>query len=306
MKALVTKSTGSWYTLLTPTGEEVQARMRGKLRLEGSKSTNPVAVGDEVEAEEEGQDGHMLIQSIYDRKNYIIRKSNNLSKQTQVIAANLDVAVLVVTMATPATSTGFIDRFLVTAEAYHIPALIVFNKIDIYREDAQELLKLYEHIYDSVGYECLQVSAIRGTNMNLLRSKIQGKTCLFSGHSGVGKSTLLNALDDSIRQKTGEISAYSNKGKHTTTFAEMFLLPGDTRLIDTPGIKDFGVVNLDKSEVSHFFPEMKSRLGQCKFNDCLHVEEPGCAILAALEAEEIEVSRYYSYLSILNNEDVHH
>ncbi|TNE81083.1 MAG: ribosome small subunit-dependent GTPase A [Bacteroidetes bacterium] len=306
MKALVTKSTGSWYTLLTPAGEEVQARMRGKLRLEGSKSTNPVAVGDEVEAEEEGNEGQMLITSIYPRKNYIIRKSNNLSKQTQVIAANLDLAVLVVTMATPATSTGFIDRFLVTAEAYHIPALIVFNKIDIYHEDALYLLRLYEKIYESVGYECLQVSATRGTNMNLLREKIEGKTCLFSGHSGVGKSTLLNALDSSIQQKTGEISTYSNKGKHTTTFAEMFLLPNTTRLIDTPGIKDFGVVNLEKSEVSHFFPEMKSRLGECKFNDCLHVEEPGCAILEALEAEKIEISRYYSYLSILNNEDVHH
>lgn len=306
MEALVTKSTGSWYGLLGQDGKEYRARMRGKLRLEGSKSTNPLAVGDRVLAEREDADDQLLIHSILPRKNYIIRKSNNLSKQTQVIAANLDLAVLVVTMATPATSTGFIDRFLITAEAYHIPALIVFNKIDIYGEEASSLLQLYESIYEKAGYECLQVSAIAGTNMRRLKEKLQGKTTLFSGHSGVGKSTLLNALDPSIQQKTGEISTYSNKGKHTTTFAEMFLLSDDTRIIDTPGIKDFGVVNLEKNEISHYFPEMKALIQDCKFNDCLHVEEPGCAVLEALEREEIEVSRYYSYLSILNNEDVHH
>ncbi|MBI1221046.1 MAG: ribosome small subunit-dependent GTPase A [Bacteroidetes bacterium] len=309
MKGLVRKSTGSWYDLIGEDGKAYRGRVRGKLRLGDIKSTNPIAVGDEVVFEKEpsaDEDDLALISEILPRRNYIIRKSNNLSKQTQVIAANLDLAVLVVTLATPATSLGFIDRFLVTAEAYHIPALLVFNKIDVYGEEECALLQEYERIYDSIGYECLQVSATRGTQMNLLKEKLSQKTSLFSGHSGVGKSTLLNFLDPHIERKTGSISHYSNKGKHTTTFAEMFLTDWDARLIDTPGIKDFGVVNLEKQELSHYFPEMRERLQQCKFNNCLHTEEPGCAILQAVESGEIEPSRYYSYLSILNNEDIHH
>ena len=309
MKGLIRKSTGSWYLIQGDDGKTYRGRIRGKLRLEGSKSTNPVAVGDQVDFEPEAnapEDDLVIIQQIETRKNYIIRKSNNLSKQTQVIAANLDLAVLVVTLVTPVTSTGFIDRFLMTAEAYGIPALLVFNKIDIYRDDAAELLREYERIYEGIGYDCLQVSALTKSNLNLLRKKLAGKTSLFSGHSGVGKSTLLNALDPSISQKTGEISSYSNKGKHTTTFAEMFITPEGARLIDTPGIKDFGVVNMEKTEIAHYFPEMRKLLGQCRFNNCLHLEEPGCAVLKALDEGKIEPSRYYSYLSILSNEDIHH
>lgn len=309
MKGLVLKSTGSWYDLLGEDDKTYRGRVRGKLRLDGIKSTNPIAVGDEVLFDKEpspDEDDLALIHTIVPRRNYIIRKSNNLSKQTQVIAANMDLAALVVTMATPATSLGFIDRFLVTAEAYHIPALLVFNKIDIYGEDECAFLQEYERIYESIGYECLQVSASRGTHMNLLREKLHGKTTLFSGHSGVGKSTLLNYLDPHIERKTGAVSTYSNKGTHTTTFAEMFLTDWGARLIDTPGIKDFGVVNLEKQELSHYFPEMRDRLQDCKFNNCLHNEEPGCAIQAGFESGEIEPSRYYSYLSILNNEDIHH
>ncbi|HCS20396.1 MAG TPA: ribosome small subunit-dependent GTPase A [Bacteroidetes bacterium] len=309
MKGLVLKSTGSWYLILGDDGKEYRGRARGKLRLDDVRTTNPIAVGDGVLFEMEAQsqeDDLVNIHEILPRRNYIIRKSNNLSKQTQIIAANMDLVALVVTMATPATSTGFIDRFLLTAEAYHIPALIVFNKIDIYGEVESALLQEYERIYEKIGYECIQVSAIRGTNMNELRDKLRHKTTLFSGHSGVGKSTLMNALDPHIAQKTAAISTYSNKGKHTTTFAEMFLTENECRLIDTPGIKDFGVVNLDKHELAHYFPEMRSRMQGCRFNDCLHTEEPNCAILAAVESGEIEPSRYYSYLSVLNNEDIHH
>ncbi|MHB1278729.1 MAG: ribosome small subunit-dependent GTPase A [Bacteroidia bacterium] len=309
MKGLVLKSTGSWYLILGDDGKEYRGRARGKLRLDDVRTTNPIAVGDGVLFEMEAQsqeDDLVNIHEILPRRNYIIRKSNNLSKQTQIIAANMDLVALVVTMATPATSTGFIDRFLLTAEAYHIPALIVFNKIDIYGEVESALLQEYERIYEKIGYECIQVSAIRGTNMNELRDKLRHKTTLFSGHSGVGKSTLMNALDPHIAQKTAAISTYSNKGKHTTTFAEMFLTENDCRLIDTPGIKDFGVVNLDKHELAHYFPEMRSRMQGCRFNDCLHTEEPDCAIQAAVESGEIEPSRYYSYLSVLNNEDIHH
>lgn len=309
MKGLVLKSTGSWYLILGDDGKEYRGRARGKLRLDDVRTTNPIAVGDGVLFEMEAQsqeDDLVNIHEILPRRNYIIRKSNNLSKQTQIIAANMDLVALVVTMATPATSTGFIDRFLLTAEAYHIPALIVFNKIDIYGEVESALLQEYERIYEKIGYECIQVSAISGTNMNELRDKLRHKTTLFSGHSGVGKSTLMNALDPQIAQKTAAISTYSNKGKHTTTFAEMFLTENDCRLIDTPGIKDFGVVNLDKHELAHYFPEMRSRMQGCRFNDCLHTEEPDCAIQAAVESGEIEPSRYYSYLSVLNNEDIHH
>lgn len=309
MKGLVLKSTGSWYLILGDDGKEYRGRARGKLRLDDVRTTNPIAVGDGVLFEMEAQsqeDDLVNIHEILPRRNYIIRKSNNLSKQTQIIAANMDLVALVVTMATPATSTGFIDRFLLTAEAYHIPALIVFNKIDIYGEVESALLQEYERIYEKIGYECIQVSAISGTNMNELRDKLRHKTTLFSGHSGVGKSTLMNALDPHIAQKTAAISTYSNKGKHTTTFAEMFLTENDCRLIDTPGIKDFGVVNLDKHELAHYFPEMRARMQGCRFNDCLHTEEPDCAIQAAVESGEIEPSRYYSYLSVLNNEDIHH
>lgn len=306
MRAVVTKSTGSWYDVKDETGKVWQARIKGKLRLKELKSTNPVAVGDFVEIEPEGNTGQALISDIEERKNYIIRKSNNLSKQTQVIAANLDQAVLFVTLARPRTSLGFIDRFLVTAEAYHIPVILAFNKIDIYDEVDTQILKEYSSIYESIGYDCIQVSAKMGTNISSLKEKLEGKTTLISGHSGSGKSTFLNSLSPEIQQKTGEISDYSLKGKHTTTFAEMFELEGNTRIIDTPGIKDFGVVDLEQVEISHYFREMQPLIGKCRFNNCIHVNEPGCAILAAVESGTIRAERYYSYLGILNNEDVHH
>ncbi|HYG17252.1 MAG TPA: ribosome small subunit-dependent GTPase A [Bacteroidia bacterium] len=306
MRAVVTKSTGSWYDVKDETGKVWQARIKGKLRLKGLKSTNPVAVGDFVEIEPEGTTGLALISDIAERKNYIIRKSNNLSKQTQVIAANLDQAVLFVTLARPRTSLGFIDRFLVTAEAYHIPVILAFNKIDIYDEVDTAILMEYSSIYESIGYDCIQVSAKMGTNISALKEKLEGKTTLVSGHSGSGKSTFLNSISPEIQQKTAEISDYSLKGKHTTTFAEMFEIEGRTRIIDTPGIKDFGVVDLEQVEISHYFREMKPLIGQCRFNNCIHVNEPGCAILRAVESGAIRPERYYSYLGILNNEDAHH
>lgn len=306
MRATVTKSTGSWYDVKDEQGKVWQARTAGKLRLQGSKSTNPIAVGDIVEIEKEGNTENAVISSLHPRKNYIIRKSNNLSKQTQVIAANLDQAVLFVTLAMPRTSLGFIDRFLVTAEAYHIPVVIAFNKIDIYDEDGMAMLKYYESIYEPLGYDCIQIAAKIHTNIDALTEKLEGKTTLISGHSGVGKSTFLNAISPDIQQKTGEISDYSNKGKHTTTFAEMFEPQPGTRIIDTPGIKDFGVVDIEPVEVSHYFREMKDLIGRCRFNNCMHINEPGCAVIKAVEEGKIKNERYYSYLSIINNEDIHH
>jgi ribosome biogenesis GTPase len=306
MKALVTKSTGAWYTLLSGQGLELRGRVRGKLRQEGFKSTNPIAVGDVVSVEPESEPDLVIIREISPRRNYIIRKSNNLSRQSQIIAANLDLALLIVTLAEPATSLGFIDRFLLTAEAYHIPALIAFNKTDIYQKSSLSLLEKYEKIYLDAGYECLRISAKQGHNLNLLREKISGKTTLLCGHSGVGKSTLLNSLKPGTGQKTGNISEYSLKGKHTTTFAEMFHLDETTKIIDTPGIKDFGVVDIKREELSHYFREMKAYIGQCRFNNCIHLEEPGCAIKEAVEAGRISPLRYGSYLGIMSNEDAHH
>lgn len=306
MRAIITKSTGSWYDAKDQEGKVWQARIKGKFRLQGIKSTNPIAVGDEVELEPEaGEENVALIDQLLPRKNYIIRKSNNLSKQTQIIAANLDLAALVVTLALPRTSQGFIDRFLVTAEAYHIPAILVFNKTDIYAEDGLELLQYYRQMYEPLGYRCFEVSALHGENLNELRDFLKGKTTLVSGHSGVGKSTLLNALWGEIGQKTGSISGFSNKGKHTTTFAEMFEPETGTRIIDTPGIKNLGLVDMEKEPISHYFPEMRPLLNQCRFNNCKHTTEPACAIKQAVEEGIISAERYYSYLSILNNEDIY-
>lgn len=304
MRATITKSTGSWYEAKDDEGKVWQTRIKGKFRLKGIKSTNPIAVGDVVEIEPENKDeDYAVIDQLHERKNYIIRKSNNLSKQTHIIAANLDVAALVVTLALPRTSQGFIDRFLVTAEAYHIPAILIFNKIDIYAQEGLELLAYYENMFESLGYKCFKVSATEGQHLEELKSYLQGKTTLFSGHSGVGKSTLLNALWEGIGQKTGDISGFSSKGKHTTTFAEMFEPEKGTRIIDTPGIKNLGVVDIEQEVLSHYFPEMRDLLQKCRFNDCKHVNEPDCAIKQAVENGEINAERYYSYLSILHNED---
>jgi ribosome biogenesis GTPase len=305
MEGVVVKSTGSWYTVKLPSKEYIQCRIKGKFRLEGIKHTNPIAVGDRVEIEmEAGQDTGMIA-TIYERKNYIIRKASNLSKQTHILASNLDQAIIVASLVQPATSLGFIDRFLATAEAYHVSAVIVFNKSDLYGGPLKEILDDTIDIYESIGYECLVCSATEKDHIEELKILLKDKVSLVSGHSGVGKSTLLNAVEPSLSLKTGEISNYSNKGKHTTTFAEMFELSFGGSIIDTPGIKELGVVDFDDRLVSHYFREMKSLIGQCKFNDCKHMNEPGCAVIKAVQEGRIREERYASYLSILNNEDIH-
>jgi len=303
MRGLVTKSTGSWYQVLGPDNVRYECRIKGKFRTHGIKSTNPVAVGDWVEFELEPGQQNGVINELEPRKNYIIRKSVNLSKQTQIIGANLDQAILVVTLASPATSTGFIDRFLVTAEAYSIPAVLIFNKLDLFSDEGLELLAEFMALYEQLGYPCYAVSALVGEHIEEVRALLKDKTTLVSGHSGVGKSTLVNAVVPEADLKTGEISDWSDKGKHTTTFAEMIDLPFGGKLIDTPGIRELGIVDIEPQELSHFFPEMRALLNQCKFHNCRHINEPGCALLQAVEAGEIEPSRYDSYISIYNNEN---
>jgi ribosome biogenesis GTPase / thiamine phosphate phosphatase len=304
MEGVVVKSTGSWYSVKVAPGQYIQCRIKGKFRLDGIKHTNPIAVGDVVDFElEEGREEGM-IHKIHERKNYIIRKASNLSKQTHIIASNLDQAIVVASLVQPATSLGFIDRFLATAEAYHVPAVIVFNKSDLYNEAMQAVLDDIIQLYRKIGYQVVLSSATAQTNIEALRELLKDKTTLVMGHSGVGKSTLLNAIEPELVLKTGTISNYSNKGKHTTTFAEMFELSFGGNIIDTPGIKELGVVDFDKRLVSHYFREMRALIGQCKFNDCQHVNEPVCAVLKAVETGEIRVERYASYLSVLNNEDI--
>ena len=306
MEGLVIKSTGSFYQIKLDDGSLKDARVKGKLRLKGIDSTNPIAVGDRVTCQPEGQNDMLVISDILPRKNYIIRKSNKLSKQTQVIAANLDQAVLVVTVNYPKTTNGFIDRFLLTAEAYHIPVLLVFNKLDLYLPQEVAQMHAIRKLYESIGFTCCMVSAKTGQNINILKNHLLHKTSLIAGHSGTGKSTLINFINPKIGQKTGIISDYSNKGKHTTTFAEMFEILPETYIIDTPGIKDFGVVHLERSEVKDYFPEFRLRMSKCKFNNCIHLNEPGCAIIDAVGHGEIAMERYNSYLSIMQGDDAHH
>lgn len=298
MQGLVIKSTGSWYNVLGNDNLKYDCRIKGKFRMKGLVTTNPVAVGDVVDFELEPEQETAVITHLHPRKNYIIRKSINLSKQAQVIAANLDQACLVVTLASPRTSLGFIDRFLVTAEAYSIPTILIFNKLDIYGNDGLEILAHYMAIYQKIGYACYAVSALNGDNLDTIKDLLKDKTSLFSGHSGVGKSSLINQILPGIALRTNEISDFSDTGKHTTTFAEMFNLPFGGKLIDTPGIRELGVIDIEKEELGHFFPEMRQRLNTCKYHNCVHVNEPGCAVLTAVENGEIEASRYDSYMSI--------
>ncbi len=303
MQGLITKSTGSWYQVQTPGGKRYDCRIKGKFRIKGITTTNPLAVGDVVDFELEPDQETGVITDLHPRKNYIIRKSINLSKQGQIIAANLDQALLVVTLASPRTSLGFIDRFLVTAEAYAIPAKLVFNKLDLFSGEGLEILAGYRAIYENIGYPCYEVSALDGTNINQVQNLLKRKVTLFSGHSGVGKSTLINALLPDLELRTSEVSEWSDKGTHTTTFAEMFELPQGGFIIDTPGIRELGVIDIEKAELGRYFPEMRSRMQNCRFNNCRHINEPGCAVLEALENGEIELSRYESYLSIYNGND---
>ncbi|MFD2872446.1 ribosome small subunit-dependent GTPase A [Mucilaginibacter ximonensis] len=303
MQGLVTKSTGSWYQVQTPDGKRYDCRIKGKFRIKGIVTTNPIAVGDEVDFEVEPDQQTAVITNLHPRKNYIIRKSINLSKQGQIIAANLDQALLVVTLASPRTSLGFIDRFLVTAEAYDIPAKLVFNKLDLFSDEGLEILADYKAVYENIGYPCYEVSALVGTNINQVQELLKDKITLISGHSGVGKSSLINALLPDLELRTSEVSEWSDKGTHTTTFAEMFETPQGGFIIDTPGIRELGIIDIEKAELSHFFPEMRERMHNCKFNNCQHINEPGCAVLAALERGEIEPSRYDSYLSIYHGND---
>lgn len=301
MKGKVLKSTGKWYKVLTENNETVQAQLKGKIRLLDLNLTNPIAVGDEVFLEKTDSDTELMISGVAQRQNYIVRVSPKKKSQRQIIASNIDQAVLVVTMQTPRTSTGFIDRFLLTAEAYHIPTIIVFNKQDILKTKAiskqNELIDLYENL----GYKTLQISATEKTNIDTLKTILKNKTTLLSGHSGVGKSTLVNAIAPHLQLKTKDISKKFNKGVHTTTHAEMHPLPFGGNIIDVPGIKEFGIAYLDKYELSHYFVEMKALLSHCKFSDCLHIEEPHCAIKKALENQEIHPERYFNYLNILDS-----
>lgn len=303
MRGLVVKSTGSWYTVLGEDGQRVDCRIKGKFRTQGIKTTNPVAVGDWVHYVLEPDQESAVITHLEPRRNYIIRRSVNLSKQTQIIGANLDQALLVVTLASPPTSLGFIDRFLVTAEAYSIPAVLVFNKLDLFSEEGLEVLADYMSVYEDIGYACYAVSAEAGTNIDEIQALLKDKVTLVSGHSGVGKSTLINAIEPAAKLRTGEISDWSDRGKHTTTFAEMIDLDFGGKLIDTPGIRELGVVDIEKEELSHFFPEMRERMNACRFHNCRHINEPNCVVLEAVASGDIAESRYDSYLSIYNNQD---
>lgn len=303
MQGLVIKSTGSWYQVHGEDGRDYDCRIKGKFRIKGIQTTNPVAVGDQVDFEMEPNSENGVIYKLHPRKNYIIRKSINLSKQAQIIAANLDQAYLVVTLASPRTSLGFIDRFLVTAEAYRIPSVLIFNKLDLYNDDGLEVLAEYKNIYENLGYPCYEVSALEGTNIPLIEDTLKDKTTLFSGHSGVGKSSLINVLLPGRSIKTGEISESSDKGQHTTTFAEMHTLPFGGYLIDTPGIRELGIYDIKPEELGHYFREMRDTMHECKFHNCRHINEPGCAVLKGVEAGTIESSRYESYLSIFHGNE---
>jgi ribosome biogenesis GTPase len=303
MQGLVIKSTGSWYQVHAEDGLNYDCRIKGKFRIKGIQTTNPIAVGDQVNFELEPNSGNGVIDKLHERRNYIIRKSINLSKQAQIIAANMDQAFLVVTLASPRTSLGFIDRFLATAEAYRIPAVLIFNKLDLFNEAGLEILEEYKAIYERIGYACYTVSALEGTNIDVIEGLLKDKTTLFSGHSGVGKSSLINALLPGQEIKTGEVSEASDKGQHTTTFAEMHTLPFGGYLIDTPGIRELGIFDIRPEELGHYFVEMRAMLNQCRFNNCRHVNEPGCAVIKAVEEGDIDVSRYESYLSIFHGNE---
>ena len=305
MQGLVLKSTGKIYNIILENGEIVKATIRGKLRIEGLKTTNPIAAGDRVEltasSDTNSQDSKISysIQSILPRKNYIVRKSTNLSKQMQIIAANVDHAYLLVTLKSPVTQIGFIDRFLVSAEAFRIPTTLLFNKIDLFGAEEEHLFTELSAIYTSLGYTCHRICAENESQISFLRKELKEKQVMISGNSGVGKTTLVNSLDPTLTLRTGEISKVHEQGKHTTTFAEMHSLASGGYIIDTPGIRAFGVIDLEKEHMAHYFPEMRNLIGACRFHNCLHLNEPNCAVKDAVENDKISFSRYQSYLDLM-------
>ena len=302
MRGLVIKNTGSWYTVKTDGGQLIESKIKGNFRLKGIRSTNPVAVGDHVELIT-NQEGTAFISSIEDRRNYIIRKSPNLSKQSHILAANVDQALLVVTVNYPQTSTTFIDRFLASAEAYRVPVVLVFNKRDILSEEELRYEDMMRQLYETVGYQCIEISAATGEGTELLLPVIKDKISLLSGNSGVGKSTLINQLVPDADQRTAEISNAHNTGMHTTTFSEMIELPGGGYIIDTPGIKGFGTFDIEKEELTGYFKDIFHFSKDCRFSNCTHTHEPGCAVIKAVEDHYIAASRYQSYLSMLEDKD---
>ncbi|WP_062056172.1 ribosome small subunit-dependent GTPase A [Aquimarina longa] len=308
MTGIVYKSTGSWYTVKIDSGKIYECRIKGKFRIQGIKSTNPVAVGDLVDFKLETNNDQEtgVIEHIHERKNYIVRKSVNLSKQTHIIASNIDTVFLLITLNNPTTFTTFIDRFLVTAEAYGIKAVLLFNKIDTYNEEELLEIKYLAALYRKIGYDCIGISAKTAKNVEKVKQMMEGKVSMFSGHSGVGKSTLVNTIEKELSLKTAEISDQHQQGQHTTTFAEMFDLSFDAKIIDTPGIKGFGIVDVEKEELGGYFPEFFELKSDCKFNNCLHINEPKCAVKEALDNGEIAWSRYKSYLQILEGEEEHY
>ena len=302
MTGLVIKNTGSWYLVKTDDGTTVECKVKGNFRLKGIRSTNPVAVGDRVQIVRNAE-GTAFIHEIEERKNYIIRRASNLSKQSHILASNLDQCMLLITVNYPETSTTFIDRFLATAEAYRVPVMLVFNKVDRYDADELHYLESLIHLYTTIGYPCYRISALKEEGIDTLRSELKGKVTLLSGNSGTVKSTLINALLPQADARTGEISQVHNKGMHTTTFSEMFPLPDGGYLIDTPGIKGFGTFDMEVEEIGHYFPEIFATSAHCKYSNCTHRQEPGCAVRQAVEAHYISTSRYTSYLSMLDDKE---
>ena len=302
MKALVYKSTGSWYTVKNKAGRIYNARIKGIFKIDGITSTNPVAVGDEVDIEPESEiENTAIINEILDRRNYVNRQSPRQKYQHHIIAANVDQSVLFATLKEPRTSQGFIDRFLVACEMYHVPAAIVFNKADLHRKKEDEKFFEWKQMYEEIGYKVFLVSVEKQMGIETVQDLLKNKISLLSGHSGVGKSSFINIVCPQLELKTQDVSGWSGKGLHTTTFAEMFDLPSGGKIIDTPGMREFGLVDISKQELSHYFPEMRSRLNDCQFNNCQHINEPDCAIKKAVEEEKINVDRYISYCTILDS-----
>jgi ribosome biogenesis GTPase len=308
MTGIVYKSTGSWYTVKTEDATVYKCRIKGKFRIKGIKSTNPIAVGDVVDfkIEDKNNEHTGVIHKIHDRMNYIIRKSVNLSKRIHIIASNIDQVFLLITLNNPPTFTSFIDRFLATTEAYNVKTVLLFNKVDTYDEDELLEVKYLAALYRAIGYECVGVSALEGKNVDKVKEMMLGKTSMFVGHSGVGKSTLVNTIEEGLDIKTKAISTQHSQGQHTTTFAEMFDLSFDARIIDTPGIKGFGIVDMEKEEITDYFPEFFALKRDCKFNNCLHIEEPHCAVKSALENGDIALSRYKSYVQMVEGDEEHY